>query len=488
MAIGDHSVHRDQRFGCLLISSPQGHSGKTTVTIGLCDILRRKGLSIQPFKKGPDYIDPSWLTLATGRNCRNLDLFLIPEDRLLISFQQACQGADVAVIEGAMGLYDGFDSTGRGTTAELARLLKSPVILVVNAARMTGSIAAMVTGYQHFQKDVHISGVILNYVSGPRHEGKLRAAVEQYCQIPVVGSIPRDPNLRIAERHLGLIPSPESTEAEEIVERLGRALEPHLDPDKILAIAQSTEAPHPRPLPLGERARVRGDTPRPRIGVIRDRAFNFYYPENLEALMENGAELVFTDSFHDRLPEIDGLYIGGGFPEFFLKELEENRGLRQDIAEAIENDLPVYAECAGLMYLCRKIHWQGRSYEMVGVIPAEVQMLERPQGHGYVVAEVMGENPFFSVGMALRGHEFHHSKLSLSATVKFAYQLRRGQGIQGGEDGIVYKNLFASYTHMHALGSPEWAAAFVSLASKREKVSAHLLHGKHESLLPVNGN
>jgi len=258
MAIGDPAAHRNEWFGCLLISSPQGHSGKTTVTVGLCDLLRRRGLSVQPFKKGPDYIDPSWLTLATGRSCRNLDLFLIPEDRVIRSFQHACGGADLAIVEGAMGLYDGFDSTGRGTTAELAQLLKSPVILVVNAARMTGSIAAMVTGYQHFQKDVHIAGVILNYVSGPRHEGKLRAAVEQYCQIPVVGSIPRDPNLHITERHLGLIPSQESGESEALIDRLGRELEGHLDLDTILAIARSAEAPHPYPLPRGERVRVRG--------------------------------------------------------------------------------------------------------------------------------------------------------------------------------------------------------------------------------------
>lgn len=570
MAAGDLSTHKNQSFGCLLISSPQGHSGKTTVTIGLCDVLRRKGLSIQPFKKGPDYIDPSWLTAATGRSCRNLDLFLIPEERLTHSFQQACEGADLAVIEGAMGLYDGFDSTGRGTTAELACLLKSPVILVVNAARMTGSIAAMVTGYQHFQKDVHIAGVILNYVSGSRHEGKLRAAVEQYCQIPVVGSIPRDPNLHITERHLGLIPSQESGEAEALIDRLGRELEGHLDLDTILEIAQSAEAPHPpplprgergsdggllprgervsdsdgrplprskgerkeslvpaskiersespllfgektknfplslgeetknpplpsgekrkeSPLPWGERGRVRGKD-KPRIGIIRDRAFNFYYPENLEALREAGADLMFIDALRDRLPRVDGLYIGGGFPEFFLKELEGNRSLRHDIAEAIENDLPVYAECAGLMYLCQKIHWQGQSYEMVGVIPAEVQMMERPQGHGYVVAEVTGENPFFSVGSALRGHEFHHSKLSLSGAVEFAYHLRRGHGIHGRKDGIVYKNLFASYTHLHALGTPEWAVALVSLASKRRDADIRSTDRMEENFHSLNGN
>ncbi len=213
MAAGDPVLHKIDRFGCLLISSPQGHSGKTTVSIGLCGILRKKGLSVQPFKKGPDYIDPSWLTAATGRSCRNLDLFLIPEDKLIRLFQRACEGADLAVIEGAMGLYDGYDSAGHGTTAEVAHLLKSPVILVVNCTRMTGSIAAMVSGYQHFQKDVRVAGVILNYVSGARHEQKLRAAIEQHCRIPVVGSIPKDRDLRITERHLGLIPSQESRES-----------------------------------------------------------------------------------------------------------------------------------------------------------------------------------------------------------------------------------------------------------------------------------
>jgi cobyrinic acid a,c-diamide synthase len=216
---------------------------------------------------------------------------------------------------------------------------------------------------------------------------------------------------------------------------------------------------------------VRGaaGTVKARIGVIRDCAFNFYYPENLEALANEGAELLFINSFKDRLPKLDGLYIGGGFPEFFLKELEKNRGLRKDIASAVEGGLPVYAECAGLMYLSQKIHWQGRSYEMVGAIPAEVQVSEKPEGHGYVIAEVMDENPLFPIGLTIRGHEFHHSKVSLKKGVKFAYQIRRGHGIDGQRDGVLYKNIFAAYTHLHALGTPSWAEAFVSLAAKEGK-------------------
>jgi cobyrinic acid a,c-diamide synthase len=367
-----------------------------------------------------------------------------------------------------MGLYDGLDSYG--TTADIARLFQIPVILVVNTTRMTGSIAAMVKGYQVFQTDIKIAGVILNYVSGRRHEEKLRDAVERHCGIPVVGSIPRNPDLLIAERHLGLIPSPESGEAASIVERVGKKLESYLDLDRILTIARESRPPSPIPFPSGEGNEERKDQPvRAKIGIMRDRAFNFYYPENIEALEKDGAHLIFINSFGDRLPEVDGLYFGGGFPEFFLEDLEKNIELRHDIAKAVEEGLPVYAECAGLMYLCRGIHWKGKSYEMVGIIPAEVELSEKPEGHGYVIAEVIEENPFFPVGLTLRGHEFHHSRLPCPGDLRFAYRVKRGQGIHHQQDGIVYKNLFASYVHLHALGTPEWAHGFVSLASKKKR-------------------
>ncbi|MGZ3494197.1 MAG: cobyrinate a,c-diamide synthase [Thermodesulfobacteriota bacterium] len=471
MASGGGLLQRRQNFGRLLISSPQGRSGKTIVTVGLCDVLKRRGLSIQPFKKGPDYIDPSWLTLAAGRSCRNLDFFLIPKEKLIQNFEQACDNAHLAIVEGAMGLYDGLDT--HGTTAEIARLLDIPILLVVNTTRMTGSIAAMVTGYQHFQKGIRIAGVILNYVSGSRHEKKLKDAVEQYCGIPVVGSIPKDQDLLIMERHLGLIPTSESGESKSLVERISRKLASRFDLDKILSIARSSKplgssshllkkrTTKKSPLPRGT-----AGTKKVRIGIIRDRAFNFYYPENLEALVNEGAELLFIDSFKDRLPKVDGLYIGGGFPEFFLKEVEGNRKLRQGIAKAIHKGLPVYAECAGLMYLCQSISWKRRSYKMVGVIPSEINLSERPEGHGYVVARVINRNPFFPVGLTLRGHEFHHSSLSPTGPLQFAYQIERGEGIAEKKDGIVFKNLFASYVHLHALGTPEWAKGFVGLASK----------------------
>lgn len=315
------------------------------------------------------------------------------------------------------------------------------------------------------------AGVILNNVSGSRHERKLRTAVEQYCGIPVLGSIPKDRNLSISERHLGLIPYRETQDSTSVIDRIYHHLKENLNLDSILDIARSASDGYAMDVetPTKKATAVR-------VGVMLDRVFSFYYPENLEALTRAGADLVFIDSLRDqRLPDIGGLYIGGGFPELFLEELEANRSLRQDIAQAIENGLPVYAECAGLMYLCQGIRWRGQWHEMVGVIPSEVEICQQPQGHGYVMVEVTGDNPLFPIGLTLRGHEFHHSRLSRLTGLKFAYKMGRGQGINGKVDGIVYKNVFAAYTHLHALGVPQWAEAFVSLALRERKCQPSFL-------------
>lgn len=462
--VGSQSqAHANQWPPRVIIAAPQGRSGKTIISVGLCAAFKRRGFVVQSFKKGPDYIDPSWLTAAAGRSCRNLDAVLMPERTLLASFQQACQGADLALIEGAMGLYDSFDSTGRGSTAQISRLLRGPVILVINTARMTRSVAAMVTGYQRFEPETNIAGVILNNVAGSRHEHKLVTAIEQYCGIPVVGSIPKDLSLSITERHLGLIPYREAGQ-ETAINNICHRLEETLDLDSIFNIARNAKGGRV----VASVAESKEATVK--LGVMLDRIFTFYYPENLEALTRAGAELVFIDSMRDQqLPEIDGLYIGGGFPELFLPELEANSRLRQHIAQAIEDYLPVYAECAGLMYLCQGIRWRGEQHDMIGVIPAEVEIYQQPQAHGYVMVEVADENPLFPIGLTFWGHEFHHSRLSKSNDLKFAYRVQRGQGIDGRADGIVYKNVFAAYTHLHALGVPQWADAFVSLALRERK-------------------
>jgi cobyrinic acid a,c-diamide synthase len=363
-------------------------------------------------------------------------------------------------------LYDGIDEEGKGSSAYLARLLRIPIILVVNTARMTRSIAALVSGYQNFEPDTPVAGVILNNVSGARHEKKLVDAVERHCCITVLGAIPRDNSMTITERHLGLIPFKEIGAGNDQVEQLSAKIEAHVNLDAILSVAEKAEE---YPASVRRTSEGTGETV-VRIGVIFDQVFNFYYPENLEALAANGAELVFIDSLKDRhLPHVDGLYIGGGFPELYLDELTANRSLMNDIASAVEEGLPVYAECAGLMFLSKGIIMEGKLSKMVGVIPVEVELSKKPQGHGYVEAKVLSENPFFPPGSELRGHEFHHSRVIDTKNVRRVLNMQRGKGIDGRSDGIVYKNLYAAYTHLHALGTPRWAEAFVSLSLRGRK-------------------
>lgn len=465
MANSKSPAHRGELIPQIVVSACQGHLGKTTVSIGLCAAWAELGLVVQPFKKGADYIDPSWLTAAANRPCRNLDAFLISEENILLSFQRACQGADLALMEGVMGLYDSFDTGGEGSTAWVARLLGAPVILLINASRMTRSVAAMIMGYQHFEPDTRVAGVILNNVSLSGHKRKLMAAIERYCNIPVLGSMPSDNSLAINEQHLGLRPYMAAEDGTSIIERVRDSIKTYLDLDAILAIAQESKATR---IPMASEPETKIHLVQ--IGVMLDKVFNFYYPENLEALRQAGANLVFIDSLQNRgLPDIDGLYIGGGFPELFPKELEANRGLRQDVAQAIEDGLPVYAECAGLMYLCRGIRWHGEWYEMVGVIPSEVEICPQTQGHGYVAAEVTRENPWMPVGLTVRGHQFHHSRLSNPDALEFAYHMKQRREHDPEVDGIVYKNLFAAYTHLHAFSVPLWAEAFVSLALRERK-------------------
>jgi len=444
----------------VVVAAPQGRSGKTTVCIGLCAALARRGLVVQPFKKGPDYIDPSWLSTAARRPCRNLDLFMMSPDALLASYQRAVADADLALIEGAMGLYDGVDLAGSGSTAQLARLLGVPVILVVNVSRMTRSVAALVSGYQHFEPETRVAGVILNNVATRRHESMLVHSIKQHCGIPVLGSLPKDSRLSIPERHLGLTPQGEAAALAEKVELARELVESSIDLDGVLSLAREAG---PVPAPADSQMRRAGKPVR--FGVIRDQAFSFYYPENLEALEQAGAELVYVDALEaPHLPDVAGLYIGGGFPELFAEPLEANSRLRRELALAIEEGLPVYAECAGLLYLARRLHWNGQTAEMVGALPVEVEFEPRPQGHGYVAATVVARNPFFDVGQQLRGHEFHHARLENVGNLPLAYRLERGHGIGLGQDALVHRNVLAAFTHLHAVGVPDWGENLVSLA------------------------
>lgn len=433
------------------------------VTLGLAAALRARGLVVQPFKKGPDFIDPSWLTEAAGRPCRNLDPYLMGREGVQEVFARGRRGADVCLVEGAMGLYDGLDDEGSGSTAVLARWLRAPVVLVVDATRITRSAAALVLGYAQFEPETWLAGVIFNGVQGARHEAKLRSAMERYVRLPVWGALPRAEALTIPDRHLGLIPRAEGEGWVAAVEAAREAVERYCDVPGLLDLARSApslgwEVPSSTRAPQGDRVRV---------GVVRDRAFTFYYPENLEALEEAGAELVFLDALSDSaLPAVDALYIGGGFPEVFLEELEANGSLRREVRRAAEEGLPIYAECGGLMYLCRRLVWEERVGEMVGVLPATVVMEGRPAGHGYVAGEVVGENAFYAMGLAFRGHEFHHSRLDVEGDLPRVFCLQRGQGVGSGEDGLVWRNVLASYTHVHAVGTPQWSAGVVEAARR----------------------
>ena len=454
----------------IFISAAHKSSGKTTVSIGLCAAFSHNKLTVQPFKKGPDYIDPMWLGLASGHPCHNLDFYTMTHDEIVSTFVQHARSADINLIEGNKGLYDGLDLDGSNSNAALSKLLQAPVILVIDARGMTRGIAPLILGYQQFDKDVNIDGVILNQLGGQRHEKKLRAVIEHYTDVPVVGAVYHDSNLEIIERHLGLMPSNESDTAKQKVQQLGRVIADQVDLEQISRIARS--AP---PLTLAPNDESPHVIPDIRIGIARDAAFGFYYPGDLEALEQAGAELIFIDTLTDqRLPDIDGLFIGGGFPETQMQKLEQNQSLRTYIHQALENGLPCYAECGGLMYLARSISWQGKTHKMVGVLPGDVVMHERPQGRGYIRLQATPNTPWpinHNAEQAICGHEFHYSALeNLPDNLIYAFNVNRGTGIDGKHDGIVYKNLLANYSHLRNTRQSPWVLGFVNHIRKCKKL------------------
>lgn len=456
----------------LLISAAHKSSGKTTVSIGLCSALTQRGLKIQPFKKGPDYIDPMWLGAATGRPCRNLDFYLMGRDEIVATVQRHSASADLSLIEGNKGLYDGLDLDGSNSNAALAELLHAPVVLVIDARGMTRGIAPLILGYQAFDRNIRIAGVILNNLGGARHESKLRAVIEHYTDVPVLGAVHHDARLQITERHLGLMPSNESPEALQHILEIGRIVGSQVDLDSLIDIANSALELEPvafelEPLPG---ASMQAE-PKLTIGVARDQAFGFYYADDLQAMRAAGAQIVNIDTLHDaRLPDqLDGLFIGGGFPELFMDQLEQNSSLRDQIHDAIEAGLPAYAECGGLMYLARSLSWQGKTCKMAGVIPGDVVMRGKPVGRGYVRVRSTGACrwPGEEAGRELLAHEFHYSSLeNVPSGLKYAFEVKRGYGIDGKQDGIVYKNLLACYTHFRSLHGYNWAKRFVEFVQE----------------------
>jgi len=446
----------------LFISAAHKSSGKTTVCIGLCAALRARGEVVQPFKKGPDYIDPLWLGLAAGRSCYNLDAYLMGADEIRAQVARGMRGATLGIIEGNKGLYDGLDLQGSNSNAAMAALLGTPVVLVIDARGMTRGIAPLILGYQAFDPNIRIAGVILNQLGGSRHEAKLRAVIQHYTGVPVLGAVQHDERMTIAERHLGLVPSNEADAARSRIDEIAKHIAAQVDLGQLLAISRQA-------------APVEGGTPAPeaaggspvRIGIARDAAFGFYYPGDLDALRSAGAELVSFDALHaEHLPPVDGVFIGGGFPETHMEALAANTSLRRELHDAIEAGLPAYAECGGLMYLARGIAWNGRAAPMVGVIPADIVMHSRPVGRGYVHLRETGHGlwprPQAAQAPLIHAHEFHYSSVeNLAPDVEFAYEVERGYGIDGRHDGIVHKNLLASYAHLRDVGGNPWARRFV---------------------------
>ncbi len=459
-----------------LISAAHKSSGKTTLSIGLCAALHAKGLAVQAYKKGPDFIDPMWLAQASGRPCYNLDFYMMSRDEMLDAYRRHIESADVGIIEGNKGLYDGLDLDGSNSNAALAQLLNVPVILIVDARGMTRGVAPLILGYQAFDRNIRIAGVILNRLGGLRHESKLRAVIEHYTDIPVLGAVQNDDALQIVERHLGLMPNNESLAAERKIRTIAARVAEQVDLDRLLqrtvAQPEATTACTATTACKTEPDSVRHHF---RIGLMRDRAFGFYYADDLEALNSGGARIIPVDALQDtRLPELDGLIIGGGFPELFLKELEANTGLRDNIRQAIKNGLPVYAECGGLMYLSRSIRWNEETHQMVGAIPGDIVMHAKPVGRGYVRLRETGLAPWNfekreeTIGETeICAHEFHYSDMeNLSPETKFAYSVTRGHGLDGQHDGIVYRNLLASYTHLRATQNFNWVQRFLALVAR----------------------
>ncbi|MBF0296470.1 MAG: cobyrinate a,c-diamide synthase [Magnetococcales bacterium] len=438
----------------IMITAPRKSCGKTTVTIGLAAALKLRGLTVRTFKKGPDFIDPMWLAKASGHVCRNLDFHLMGEEAVHGHFLAHAAGADVALVEGNHGYFDGQDLEGGDCSAALAKRLQTPAILVVDCKGTSRGIAPLINGHLAFPDGDWIRGVILNNVASPRHEQRLRQVLERYCPVPVLGCLPRSGTISIVERHLGLQPVAEEELLQERVLSIRDFISRHVDVEGILALARSAP-PLPVPIP---RAAVLA-APRVRVAVAMDQATHFYYPENLEALRAEGVDLLPFSLLNDTtFPEADGLYIGGGFPEVFMERLAANRPLLTRIRDAAASGMPVYAECGGLMVLAESLEWGGREAAMIGALPIALRMEARPVGYGYMEIEGSDLLPWPGAGRRIRCHEFHHSRVIRQGEgVRHAFRVRRGFGVDGEGDGLLYRNILACYAHFHALSAEGWA-------------------------------
>lgn len=446
----------------MVLAGMSGGSGKSVVAVGLVAALSKRGHGVVSFKKGPDYIDAGWLGKASGQPCYNLDPYLMSAEAITTTFQGRIPGNSFAVIEGNRGIFDGVSAEGEFSTAELAGQLDLPVLLVVNCAKTTRTVAAMVMGCQLFDPRIRFAGVILNQIATARHETVIRQSLEKYTNLPVLGIMPRLKRDVFPMRHLGVTPHQEYAAASEAVASLAELAERHFDLEAIIGRMRAVV-----PLPLTQSTQA---APQVTIGVLRDAAFQFYYQENLEALAAAGARLVMIDalSFRELPPDLDGLYIGGGFPETSARELAANAGFRRSVRERIDAGLPVYAECGGLIYLGRSILLDNQEYPLAGVFPVTFAIGAKPQAHGYSAFTVEKPNSFYPVGTRIKGHEFRYSIVHQwdGTADELTLAMNRGTGFGGGRDGLVKGNTLALYTHIMASGTPEWAPGFIAAARR----------------------
>ncbi|MDY0375049.1 MAG: cobyrinate a,c-diamide synthase [Desulfobacterium sp.] len=473
----------NQNVPGLVVAGLSGGSGKTVISLGLAAAWRENDLKVAPFKKGPDYIDAGWLSLAAGRACYNLDTYLCTSSRVQESYLSHSENCDIAVIEGNRGLFDGIDLEGRTSTAELAKLLHLPLVLVLDCTKSTRTMAALVLGCMHFDPNLNIVGVILNRVAGKRHHNKVRDNIQHFCNVPVFGAIPKLNSTDFPERHMGLVPTEEHLLSRDSVAAAAKIVRDSIDLEGLYrACAEATAKMPVLLLPVPKSSLEYDSLPgtgqgqgsvtppgigKPRIGIIRDSAFQFYYPDNLEALEACGAELCYISPLREtRIPQVDAIYMGGGFPETHAPQLAGNREFAENLRQLAAGGLPIYAECGGFIFLGHSLELDGVTYPMAGVLPVKFGLSKRPVGHGYTRARVVKENPYFKVGEIICGHEFRYSTVVEidQARGSMAFSMERGKGIVNGQDGFFFSRVFATYTHIIATGTPSWAEAILRQA------------------------
>lgn len=446
----------------IVIAGTHSGAGKTTLTLGIISALRKRGLKIQAFKAGPDYIDPAYHSEAAGKVCVNLDSWLLSKDAVIELFRRRAVDADFSVIEGVMGLYDGLKDTELGSTAHLAKILNCPVILILDTRSLSRSAAAIALGFKEFDRKINIAGIVLNNIASVSHYNYIKAAIEREARISVLGCLPRNPALKLSERHLGLVPVEEKRPCSGFYKKLSKLVEDHIDLTRILEIGRKAK---PLPCP-GEMIFKRGpQKSRVTIAVAKDEAFNFYYKDNLEILNHLGADIATFSPLRDReLPKgVDGLYIGGGFPEIFASELSKNKSLRRSICQKAEYGLPIYAECGGLMYLVESLmDFKKRRFSMVGIFKCSVKMGDRLRRMGYVNVEVIKDNILGKQGDRNRAHVFHWSRLTnIPKDASFAYKIIKDKE-NVFYDGLMRRSVLASYAHLHFAANMKFAENFIN--------------------------